>query len=608
MSKINPLVGLIGNYGDSDDESEDDVRGGTAGIKNHTSVVTSGQNYGNASAAIHPPPIPHCPWSACYDETSGFTYYWNQVTNAVTWDAPPEYLLALKLAQQQLTASGSGEVSAEEWQLYQQALAEKQTAQAKATVKQVTKANKKSDRNSLGSKNNKLNKKRSRSEDDEEKIELITSYHNSDSESNDETESPAKPALPSTPKPQPKPNNVYKKPKLKTQEYGPALPPSLNYSLPIGPELPPELSRPETKSPEVKPPVAEKEENSSKPAEEDSQDETTLLMKLKDKAKILEKLGGEIPQELQKMISEESGSGCVTPKTDDSSKSNSNIDDLLEEIEKKELPKISKTSKTDIIEDTKSNDVISAQNSPIRHSTPPIEHKPLFPSVANIENTPPQIENDDKKLEAIEKKGANLYLSDTTEHIDNVGKKKLRISNSVLPKKEPVYTTKYSQFIEGFSNERVGLGFSKEEDGENSPKNSIAYGNGLMFTKGETLNEEKKDEDLDDLTDLLEMKLKYLNQLQPCVLTPVQEMLIQMQTLVGAFRAGALSRRYWRQWAARAAQDLGAHERRAAPPGWLCAFQRYARDILVTHRHFAATLVFSLTHIVQLNAIAIFGA
>lgn len=131
----------------------------------------------------------------------------------------------------------------------------------------------------------------------------------------------------------------------------------------------------------------------------------------------------------------------------------------------------------------------------------------------------------------------NVYLMDTNEHLENVNKKKLRISNSVLPerKKEkielPSYTTKYSQFIEGFSNERTGLGFSKDEDNDNNPKNTINYGNGLTFTKGETLNEEKKDEDLDDLTDLVEAKLKFLNQLQPCVLTPLQEMLIQMQVI-----------------------------------------------------------------------------
>lgn len=260
-------------------------------------------------------------------------------------------------------------------------------------------------------------------------------------------------------------------------------------------------------------------------------------MKLKDKAKLLEKLGGEIPKELQRMIDEETGSGCATPKTDDSLRPSSvNIDDLLDEIEKKELPKVSK-KKTDIFEEAKSNDTNSAKNSPLRDTLSPVEPRPLFPSIKNIEDVPVTIEidNDDKKIEAAEKKGANLYLSDTSERIENVGKKKLRISNSVLPKKEPVYTTKYSQFIEGFSNERVGLGFSKDEEKtesrSESPKNAISYGNGLMFTKGETLNEEKKDEDLDDLTELLEMKLKYLNQLQPCVLTPVQEMLIQMQVI-----------------------------------------------------------------------------
>ncbi|XP_075975088.1 uncharacterized protein LOC142975862 [Anticarsia gemmatalis] len=579
MSKANSLAGLIANYGDSEDESEDDHRA-TGGApepnnKNHYNVGNVSQNYANTAVvnSIHPAPIAHCPWSACYDESSGFTYYWNQQTNAVTWDAPPEYLLALKLAQQQLSAAGSGEVSAEEWQLYQQALAEKQTTQIRPVIKMIKP--KKIERNSNGNKEKqKQGKKRGHSDEDEEKIELITSYHNSDSDSNDEQDTPVKASPPPPlPKAQPKPNNVVKKPKLKPIEYGPALPPNLNYSAPIGPELPPEISSNVVKSPEIKIPSSVKEEKTSKPADEDSQDETTLLMKLKDKARLLEKLGGELPRELQKMIDDETASGCATPKTDDS-KSTCNIDDLLEEIEKRELPKIAKSKKES--EGPKSNNN-SAKNSPIRDGTPPIpEHKPLFPSIKNIEEPPPlpvEIEAEDKKAEIVEKKGANLYLSDTTERVDNV-KKKLRISNSVLPKKEPVYTTKYSQFIEGFSNERVGLGFSKDEDSSESPKNAITYGNGLVFTKGETLNEEKKDEDLDDMTELLEMKLKYLNQLQPCSLTPVQEMLIQMQTLVAAFRAGALSARWWRRWAARAARLLAAHERGAAPPGWTCAFER----------------------------------
>lgn len=284
-----------------------------------------------------------------------------------------------------------------------------------------------------------------------------------------------------------------------------------------------------------------KDKKSDKPNDEDSQDESMLFLKLKNKARLLEKLGGELPKELQKMIEDEPSSGSNTPKREEFiTKANTNIDDLLEEIEKKELPKVSKNKKVDNFDEEKSNDAVSAKNSPKGDATPPIEAKPLFPSIKLIEENPPtppvimEVENvEEKKVEATEKKGVNLYLMDSEERKDITIKKKLRISNSVLPERkkgeEATYTTKYSQFIEGFSSERTGLGFSKDEDDYESPKNTVSYGNGLTFTKGETLNEDKKDEDLDDLTDLLEAKLKYLNQLQPCVLTPVQEMLIQMQ-------------------------------------------------------------------------------
>lgn len=50
---------------------------------------------------------------------------------------------------------------------------------------------------------------------------------------------------------------------------------------------------------------------------------------------------------------------------------------------------------------------------------------------------------------------------------------------------------------------------------------------------------------------------------------------LAVQTLVSAFRAGALSSVYWRRWALRAARALQAHEAAAAPPGWHAAFNRY---------------------------------
>ncbi|KAH6935394.1 hypothetical protein HPB50_005554 [Hyalomma asiaticum] len=35
--------------------------------------------------------VPACPWVECMDVATGYTYFWHQLTNEVTWDCPPEY-------------------------------------------------------------------------------------------------------------------------------------------------------------------------------------------------------------------------------------------------------------------------------------------------------------------------------------------------------------------------------------------------------------------------------------------------------------------------------------------------------------------------------------
>ncbi|XP_060801453.1 formin-binding protein 4 isoform X2 [Amyelois transitella] len=621
MNKANPLAGLIG-YGDSDEDSdEEQVKNAVvpttsviSGATTSVPVAMPPQAPTATTAAlaavppgIHPAPVPYCPWSACYDESTGFTYYWNQQTNAVTWEAPPEYLLAVKIAQQQMSRSGSAEVSAEEWQLYQQALAEKQNIQNKAKVVKPATTIKNEAAPAAGKDRNAKAVKRRRNSDDEPvKIELITSYHNSDSESNDEESPIKKPAPSKVPAVQTKAKVPAKKPKKPTVEYGPALPPNMEYTIPIGPEMPPELISEKPKSPvskiETNVDLNEEVKNSPKVNDEDMQDDDTLLKRLKDKARLLEKLGGEIPSELQKIIEAETRSRTASPRyleeNSRDSKIDTNIDELLDEIEKKELPKVKSKSKTDTFSNPSSQSN-SQRNSPKSNNgdcTPPLEDsmKPLFPCSKNIDDTAlfPSTANikeekviEEKELKTepvIEKKAGNMYLMDSSEPIENVNRKKLRISNSVLPERKktepvatPAYTTKYSQHIEGFSSERTGLGFTKEEDSPPAPKNTITYGNGLLFTKGEVLNNEaKQDSELDEHTDLVEAKLKYLNSLQVSSLSPVQEMLIQMQTLSAARAAGALAGAYWRAWGAAARAQLARLEAGAAPRGWLCVFQR----------------------------------
>lgn len=43
---------------------------------------------------------PTCVWVECMDDTTGYIYYWNQVTNEVTWERPPEYEAYLALFAQ----------------------------------------------------------------------------------------------------------------------------------------------------------------------------------------------------------------------------------------------------------------------------------------------------------------------------------------------------------------------------------------------------------------------------------------------------------------------------------------------------------------------------
>jgi len=43
-------------------------------------------------------------WQLCYDETTGYPYYWNTATNAVTWEPPPE-VVAMQSAMAAETAN-----------------------------------------------------------------------------------------------------------------------------------------------------------------------------------------------------------------------------------------------------------------------------------------------------------------------------------------------------------------------------------------------------------------------------------------------------------------------------------------------------------------------
>lgn len=70
MSKANALAGLIGNYGDSDEDSDDGGSKTVTGLSRNLNMhsvqgVVNADCIANSqgshtAAAIHPAPIPHC--------------------------------------------------------------------------------------------------------------------------------------------------------------------------------------------------------------------------------------------------------------------------------------------------------------------------------------------------------------------------------------------------------------------------------------------------------------------------------------------------------------------------------------------------------------------
>lgn len=288
-------------------------------------------------------------------------------------------------------------------------------------------------------------------------------------------------------------------------------------------------------------------------------------LEVKRTIKLVKKIEADTSSDGKGLVQERHKFGAVSPdnKNEENTKVTKstvdrNVDELLEEIERTELKKKSKDVKIDMFTDDNVENLENGENngnSPltvdksssndIKPLFPSVKAmgegdtaKSLFPSAVNIvENGEKAKEVSDNKEEIKDKK-INKYSTEGEEHREITTKKKFRISNSVLPKKTsdvPSYTTKYSHYIDGFSNGRTGLGFNENgdntEDSEDSGKEAVAYGGGLMFTKGETLNEEKKEDlsDIEESVDLLEAKLRFLNEQQTRALSPVQEMIVQMQ-------------------------------------------------------------------------------
>ncbi|XP_039305043.1 formin-binding protein 4 isoform X2 [Solenopsis invicta] len=85
--------------------------------------------------------------------------------------------------------------------------------------------------------------------------------------------------------------------------------------------------------------------------------------------------------------------------------------------------------------------------------------------------------------------------------------------------------------------------------------------------------EEKANEEMNDLSQIITEKLKFLSEGRESV-SAVQTMQIQLQTLSTAWTAGSLEDSYFQKWLTNTNHELERLEQDAAPAGWLCQWDR----------------------------------
>ncbi|KAK5649654.1 hypothetical protein RI129_000683 [Pyrocoelia pectoralis] len=289
------------------------------------------------------------------------------------------------------------------------------------------------------------------------------------------------------------------------------------------------------------------------------EDDIDLLTKLQNRAKILKDLGGELPPDVKKIVEQNGSFG----------------ENEFQHKVKKEVSGFSLVAgygESDD-EDEGNYKTLDASSPTTTTSDSKASGSTLFPVLKPI---------DVKQFLESEKEPE-------TEPIDaKVFHRKRRIGidfNLEKPKSD----------ISSIETERQGLGFKSETESNlhSNTKHKINYpgfqSGGLIFVKSDVLNPandtEKKEPESDvnkaetmkkieETHKTLNEKLTFLSEGRDPV-SPVQIIIIQMETLYEAMKAGSLTVTYLYKWLKETCSELVKLEKDAAPNGWLLQWDRY---------------------------------
>ncbi|KRT82686.1 hypothetical protein AMK59_3201 [Oryctes borbonicus] len=454
---------------------------------------------------------PKSVWEECYDEKSGFTYYWNIQTDDVTWDVPPDYkkisgkgdntkkkLYIPPPSEDKLMLGSIPHVNMDKIKIYK--IDDVQKVMPTVTTK-------KEHHNSKNVARKKLYPKRL-SDSEDEKIVLISSY-GSDSTSEDE-------------------DNVSKatnENKIKVQDS--------NCHSPEKVASPKVNTFPEKKL--------------SSPY--NSEDETDILTQIQTKAKMLKQMGGELPDGVKRLVSDTNEKKDVTGFSLVAGYGNSDDESEQEEEQspQKTLFPIHNTkpiaSLFPIVQPTET--ASPCEEEPLEKSTtpPPEENVDLKAfqrkrrigvSLINTQKRPPQPPEHDNKVVESERPGFG-FKGGTA-----------------------IATKEYPGFKSG------GIMFTKSEEVIQPIENGDEYVNA---------SDEKLLNDIEEFHGTLDEKLKFLCEGHNPAL-PVQVMIIQMETLYTAMKQKCLKPMYLQKWLNNTYKDLAKLEEEAAPTGWLLQWDR----------------------------------
>lgn len=493
---------------------------------------TCGENKNEGSKSV---------WQECFDESTGYPYYWHIETNQVTWEIPKELELFRKNGGTTSTPGPSNDALRDNLSKN----LNKQLPPGDKVPKDVIKRHKHKLETSaerlIKDKRKATNNLRDRDSDDG-KIEMITSFGSDNTDSDRSDDNITSPEIQKI--------KIAKKSKYK--------------SLKIGTTHSPQRPLSQATDEDLQNPA-----NGNACQEEDSDTANNRIIGEKS-----QKIIDEHEKELKLNFS-------LVPGYADDSENEDNL-----------------TNKKRVIEPL--FPIVSFDNSRSNERPSKIDTNIDESGCSQTFDTQETANNDDTrvpdKIEEIPK--TNIFLEGLGTATKAFQRKK-RIAFDVTMNKnkktesESVRLQSDADLNVRGNDERHGLGFAKNssddadqvsnssEDTSNiislEKKETTTSKSVMGFVKGETLtlnqNQEPDKSTWTQDTQTIAEKLKFLSEGSSAA-SAVQVMNIQLQTLLTAWEAGDLKDRYFFNWLSSTNRELCRLEKAAAPPGWDCQWDQ----------------------------------